>query len=111
MKTRDEISNEEATRDPIFLLQSKEIIVTNVDKYEYNPDEECLVDNDGTEVTDQMLLDNEDATERWRTESVWFTREEAEAFGKRTEYHYPEGWRVYCTNAEGELAKLLAAPA
>ena len=107
MKTRSEIANEEATRNPIFLLQVRRVIITNVDKYDYNSDDEALVDDDGNEVTNQELLDREDATETWQTESVWLTRKEAETFGKRTEYRYPDGWRVYCVNAEGELAKLL----
>ena len=45
----------------------------------------------------------------WKTESVWFTRQEAEDFALRTEYRYDKGWRVYCTTAEGQLAKLLRA--
>lgn len=43
----------------------------------------------------------------WRTEGVWLSREEAEAFAKATEYNFPNGWRVYGTCANGELAQLL----
>lgn len=106
-KTRDEIAHYEATRDPIFLLQRKNIIITNVDSYHYNDDTEALCDQDNNEVTLQDILKRGDAVETWDTESVWLTREEATAYGERTEYHYLDGWRVYCVNAEGELAKFL----
>lgn len=108
MKFRSDIAHEEATQNPIFLLQSREIIVINIDRYKYDSDLEALVDDDGNEIENQELLDRKDATVRWRTESIWLTRKEAEAYGKRTAYHYPDGWRVYCINAMGELASLLS---
>ena len=49
------------------------------------------------------------ALEEWRTESVWFTREQAERFAKATEYNFRDGWRVYCVCSKGDLAKVLAA--
>lgn len=45
--------------------------------------------------------------ESWHTESVWLTREEAEAHGKARNYNYKFGWRVYCVCAEGKLAQLI----
>jgi hypothetical protein len=105
MKTRDEISNEEAMRNPIFLLQSRHIIVTNIDKYDYNSDAEAIMDDKGNILSNQDLLDRADAIEVWITESVWLTREEAEHYGQQKFYRYPDGWQVYCVNAEGELAK------
>ncbi len=45
--------------------------------------------------------------ETWETEGVWLSSEEATSYGDRKNYNYPEGWRVYCVPAEGELAKRL----
>ena len=79
---RGDVAGPEATRDPIFLLQSK--TAAHALGVEWVPDE-------------------------WTTESVWFTREEAEAWATRHAYRFAEGWRVYCLCAEGALAKLLRA--
>ena len=41
---------------------------------------------------------------------VWMTRQEAEDYAMRREYHYGKqglDWRVYCCCAEGKLATLL----
>lgn len=74
---------EEGTRDPIFAFQIRKT-------------ETC---DDGTVFDD------------WITANVYFTREEAETEGDSRPHHYgvkDEHWRVYCINAEGLLAKLLA---
>jgi hypothetical protein len=42
----------------------------------------------------------------WKTESVFLTREEAEAFGKAREYRWDK-WKVYCVPCDGELAAIL----
>ena len=52
-------------------------------------------------------LNDEHFVENWDTQSVWLEREEAEEFAKRTEYRYPQGWRVYGVNACGNLATLI----
>lgn len=44
----------------------------------------------------------------WDTEYVFFTREEAEEWGRNHAYRYKR-WRVFCVCAKGELAKLLKA--
>ena len=77
---------EEGTRDPIFLLQVKRTIIGDI------------TDDCDYEVN------------YWDTERVYFTREEAEAYAESRPYHYGkngDGWRVYCTNSEGQLAELL----
>lgn len=84
LPTRGDVARPEMTRDPIFLLQvSRTKRGPHSDEYD---DDDC---------------------DWWDTESVWFTREEAEAFAKAHAYRWPNGWRVYCTCAEGELASLL----
>ncbi len=46
-------------------------------------------------------------SDEWLTESVWFDRDEAEAFAKAHEYNYCYGWRVYGVPSYGQLAELL----
>lgn len=77
MKTRLEMSREEATRSPIFLLQRR----IRGDHYE--------------------------------TESVWYSREEAEQYLKDHAYNYRNskpnlpGGRVYCVPCAGILSEAL----
>lgn len=48
---------------------------------------------------------------QWDTEYVFFTREEAEQWGRDYSYRYRRGgWRVYCVSAMGELAGVLRLP-
>jgi hypothetical protein len=78
---RQRAASSECNRDPIFLYQVK------------------ARDDDS---------DPGWRVEPWRTESVWLSRGECEAWGRRNEHNYPEGlWRCYCLCAEGELARLL----
>jgi hypothetical protein len=74
MKTRNEMSREEATRDPIFLLQVRG-----------------------------------DKRAKWRTETVFFSRGEGEAWAKAHEYRWGE-WQVYCVHATGDLCDVLRMP-
>jgi len=77
MKTRKQMSQEEATRNPIFLLQRS----VRGDHYE--------------------------------TESVWYSREEAEQYLKDHEYNYRSrkpgmpGGRVYCVPCRWPLSEIL----
>ena len=77
MKTRKQMSQEEATRSPIFLLQRR----IRGDYYE--------------------------------TESVWYSREEAEQYLKEHEYNYRNskpglpGGRVYCVPCHWTLSEIL----
>lgn len=78
MKPRIEMSKEEATRSPIFLLQRR----IRGDYYE--------------------------------TESVWYSREEAEQYLKDHAYNYRNskpgypGGRVYCVPCYGVLSEILS---
>lgn len=126
-KTRDQMAFSECTRDPIFLFQTADIVFLH-DKmedngFEYDGDAECIVNKnaapvmaDGYEtfptVTDEELIDHECAIRKWRTEFVFYSREEGEQYGHRRKYKYGSegtGWRVYCVCAEGELARVLDA--
>lgn len=108
-----EIARKEATRDPIFLLQTRKVIRTNQDKYYWDSDAECLKDVYNDEpVTDEALIENGDAESCWHTEYVFLTREEKRSGEVAAEYVYGrkgKDWRVYCVCAEGELAKALKA--
>jgi hypothetical protein len=101
--------NSECTRDPIYLLQTRHVIPTNTDHYQWDADTETLCDDDGTLVTDEILLDRDHARVIWDTERVFFTRNECELWAKSHAYRWPDGWRSYSVPCEGELAALLRA--
>jgi hypothetical protein len=121
----------EATRDPIFLLQSKQRVWTDlpagwscldgtlisdgtIDNVrlqavwpEARLDEDGLLSMSLSDV--QERLDGRYCTVHWQTERVFFTREEGEAWAEARAYNYPNGWRVYCVCCEGRLAEILKA--
>lgn len=123
-------SGREATRDPIFLLQSGTRQWTQIPDgcevedgglYVVNRDELAdwilpFVDEDGCVVRRDGFWELAESIEgdhgwplvyvEWRTESVWLTRDEAEAYAKRRAYRW-DRWRVYCVCCEGALASLL----
>lgn len=100
----------EATRDPIYLLQSRRWHCVNVDQYWWDSDAEVLKTAvDDVEVDEKYMRESDDFMDSWDVEGVWFTRKEAEDFGSATHYRYAHGHRVYCVCADGELAKLLLA--
>ncbi len=118
---RGDVGKPEITRDPIFLLQSRHwhwSVEGVPPEIEWSDNAESWivrdeVDDDGgppsinmTEIAERW---SDHVVEDWHTESVWFTREEAERFGEATHYRYSCGHRVYCICAEGELATLLKA--
>ena len=113
----------EATRCPIFLLQTSQMGLTAEfchGDWEYGDDGEMTylggddpVKLSGTEL-DDFLYDRGMAKRHWTTfdGGVWFTREEAEAEGERRSYHYGrkgKDWRVFCVCAHGDLEKILSA--
>ena len=117
---RGDVAYPEATRDPIFLLQSKRYYVSP----DYALPEDWIWDHDEGEVVDTAVQIDEECFEtvsnerlesagvafvHWVTERVFFTREEGEAYGKAKSYNYRDGWRVYCVCAEGDLATILRA--
>ena len=126
MRLRSEVSQEEATRDPIFLFQSGEVVVRSEPEGYYHDGDgvrPCgtdgtglcgpLGDDDWEYLTDQQLLDmgDETAIRIWRTELVFADRGEAEAHGCRRAHNYPAGWRVYCVPCEGSLRDALTTAA
>lgn len=103
---------DEITRDPIFLFQRKRHHYDSATHDMYDADRECHIDDNGNRLSSADLVERELACPFWQTEYVYFTREEAEAYGRSRPYDHGEagsGWRVYCVCANGELAKLLGA--
>ena len=127
-------TNWECTRDPIFLLQTREFHIIDLpDWLGYDGDgfwfeDECDEDisswysgePDDPAIDETKLLtwlsERESsalgtgvpcALEYWNIEGVFLTRQEAESYAKRTEYNYRHGWRVYCRPCDGELARIL----
>lgn len=121
----------EATRDAIFLLQSRFLNLIE-EPYGWELDEEgqlVMMEEDADcanerEVTlfllagqhdEKPTLSIQELYERsrdycvveWRTESVWLSREEATEWATGHTYRFAEGWRVYAVCAEGELAQLI----
>lgn len=118
VKTRDEIAREEITRDPIFLLQSGRIVVTDTKTVDWCPGCELyfrsgFIDSHNCGRSLEGALSPSDlvchgyAEMVWHTQGVFLTREEGEVCGEQKSHHYPDGWRVYCVPAEGELVELL----
>lgn len=117
----------EATRCPIFLLQTSQVGLTAdycatdwefLDDGEmiYNGDVDALDGGEGKRLSgdalDDFLISRGMARRYWTTfdGGVWFTREEATAEANRRSYHYGiegKNWRVYCVCANGELEKVL----
>ena len=99
----------EATARPMFILQRREIRITEVPPG-CSLHEDGMTDADGNEVEDpeHYCFQQECAVETWLSERVLGTRAEAEALATRRTYNYPQGFRVYCVPAEGALGDLLA---
>ena len=117
-KTREEIAREEITQNPIFLLK----------RYWYSCLEGCKHEGEeypgGSGPVDPFEPPCDcrsrtcpfgDAYEREgnrheSTVTVFFTREEGEAYGRRQEHNLGkegDGWSVFCVPASGVLAKIL----
>ena len=127
-KTRRDMAGEEATRDPIFLLQRKfpNLVEEPPGYRSVDCDYWELADRDKLRwacsgLDDEALADfPEEASHKeimelfpdlvvvmWETESVWYSREEAEDWGKSHDYRFTYGWRVYCVPCDGKLAAML----
>lgn len=130
MRPRSEVSGEEATKYPIFLLQSGRVVVFSEPEGYYHdgegfrpdPDDGPLDnssdhddadDDDWEYLTNKQLLDlgEETAMLIWETELVFADRDEAEEYARGREYNYLDGWRVYCVPCKGNLATALATVA
>lgn len=118
-RTHDRLRRE-ATRDPVFLFQQRRTWWSWQDHYEWDGDDEVYrytTDDDlvhdaaeaGQVVELKTALEAGWAIQWWETVTVFATREEAEAHGQARAYRYPDGWRVYCVHAEGDLVHALAA--
>lgn len=119
--TRDETARREATKHPIFLLQSRRLQLVSLPEGHRITSDGDLVrdaesDGEDEEWESVSLLEILEAGFRggdfdhpcvkwhWQTERVFLTRQEAEAWGKARHYRWPDGWQVYCVPCEGELA-------
>ena len=115
--SRREMAHREATRDPIFLLQRRYLIITDRDEVQYCDVCECVYfssvmdhhdcDNEPpTNITDEEIVSNDSGVFAWRTEYVYYSRKEAQDVVD-SRAHYETGFRVYCVCAEGRLAQIL----
>lgn len=117
----------EATRDPIWLVERRDIHVCGDGTYEWCGDCEgyyipgCdgvvghLGDVEGCDQDTKSALeileeDSEQCLVSWRgTGAAFLSREKASSWAKRRGYHYPEGYRVFCyaLPLESQLTALL----
>ncbi len=120
MKTRREIAEKEGTRNPIFLFQVAELVLTDQDAIYRCSECSCVCDPEKSHQCDpEDPIDDISFQEAkklgigkivWRTEFVFATREEAENYGVSKSYDYGEkniNWRVWCVCAMGTLADIL----
>jgi len=112
-KTREQITKEEITRNPIFLLQRRRVYPYHEAAVEHDSEAECFVLPESREpLTDDQMLELGYGFVVWEVVTVMLTREEAEDFGEKTKHRYGQGrkgvdWMVYCMPCEGELAQML----
>ena len=104
-KARGEVTRCELTKDPVFLLQSAHLVIA--DEGFFRAAEELSEDGELSHDDEEALIARGLAGLEWYTESVWYTREEAEAFRVAHAYRWSSGSRVYCVPACGELAEIL----
>jgi hypothetical protein len=108
--------NDEITRDPVYLFQRRRLQLISLPDGYTMEDCETILDGNGECVTLKEMFDGGHIAgefdvpcviEEWVTELVFFTRDAGERYGEAKAYNYPDGWRVYCVPAHGELAELL----
>lgn len=125
----------DCTRDPIYLGQIRQLNLVAlpywcehsddgdgyifVNDLDGAPDEviakldpECCISRESlTMILFERGTEDEDGLscvlESWRTEHVFLTRAEGEAWMKARAYRWNYGYQVYCVCAAGELARLL----
>ena len=95
------------TCDPIFLLQSRHYTWSECSPCTWNPDREVMLDDEDNEISCEDGVEMGYATVHWDVVGVFLTRADAEQWGNGRAYRYPNGWRVYCISAEGDLTTVL----
>ena len=86
----------EVTSEPIWLFQVQREWVPNSIRDCYFNSDDC---EDLTEEQFELMEDEGNICRYWDTIRVFFSREEAEAYGESKSYDYGEknkDWRVYC---------------
>lgn len=108
-RTHERLSRD-ITRDPIFLLQKKDVVwhPGGYNGAEYDHEAEAFKDDDGQELTTSEAIEAGAGVWTWTTITVFLTREEGEDWANARSYRYPHGWRVYCVAAEGAMCEVLA---
>lgn len=106
----------EATRDPIWIVEAREIRLRpeaswksccECEGYHRHGNTDC---DEAKSATEALSEDSESFYAFWRgSGDAFLSREAAEAWATRRDYHYPEGWRVFCyaLPRESKLTPLL----
>ena len=117
MTTFQERAYQEATKNPVFLLQRRRVMPTGEPEgYYLESDGENFTTDNGDVLTFKTCLEQHITDpntgwnvvrEEWLTERVAMTREEGGEYFKAQEYNYPEGWRVFSVPCSDEMAKAI----
>lgn len=109
----------EATRDPIWMVEAREIRLRDPSCWEWcvecegyypTPKGYDCAEHDAISGNEAFELDSESFYEFYRPSGdAFLSREKAESWAKRREHHYPEGWRVFCyaLPKESKLTEIL----
>ncbi len=120
---RGDVGLAECTRDPIFLLEirSYEWTAEGMPKeIDYDSDAEGLIllADKEKQLDEVETLSMQEIHKRWPDHCVeqwtcknhiFLTREEGNTWAEARTYRWPDGWRIWCCCAEGDLAELLKA--
>ena len=98
------------TADPIFLFQRRrrDYSAAAAAGLQYDSEAEAFLDDDGALLEPHELEERGLAFAYWETESVFLTRADGVEYGNARAYNYPDGWRVFCVMARGDLVHVLA---
>ena len=97
----------EATRDPIWMVEARDFwLHPNSDwawcgecegYYRADQGSHCAAHSPVSSPSEAFAADSEGFCRFWRPSGdAFLSREKAEAWAKRREHHYPDGWRVFC---------------
>lgn len=95
----------ECTDAPAFLIQIRRFRPIDLSELHWDSEAETLRDSDDNEITEEQAVDRELAAWEWDTQSVAFTRDEAQYWCDAHSYRGP--WRVYSVPTIGDLRTLL----
>lgn len=105
---RAEISQQEAQRDPIFILRRRRFWLA--DDAPYSSDGDSLLDRNNNSVSEEEVVSRGHGHHYMEADRVFLTRQEGEVWGRSQAHNIGMqhiNWDIYCVSAEMSLAELL----